>query len=141
VKRIVIPVVAALLLVGCAHQDIDYGAMSGYGGGMFLYGDCLYPDPCGTYGPYDWDNFYPAQGVGHQRAAVMLSQRPPATRTVTRPPVSNGKVAPPNGKTSNVQRSASNHSPSPSHSSSAAHASVSSSSHSGGGGHSGSSHR
>jgi hypothetical protein len=140
VKRIVIPVGAALLIVGCAHQDIDYGAMSGYGGGMFLYGDCLYPDPCGTYGPYDWDNFYPAQGVGHQRAAVILSPRPSATHKVTRPPLGDAKGDRPNVKTSNNQKSATTHTASTNHTASATHTSSSSSSHSGGG-HSASAHR
>jgi hypothetical protein len=140
VKRIVIPVAAALLLVGCAHQDIDYGAMSGYGGGVFLYGDCLYADPCGTYGPYDWDTFYPAAGVGHQRAAVMLSQRPPATRTVTRPPGGNAKGARPNAKVSDVQKTASTRAAFSSQSTSATRtASASSSTHSAG--HSSSAHR
>ena len=73
-----------LLLVGCAHQEVEYAPAYGYGGGMASYGDCVYPDPCGGYWPYDSDGFYPAPGSGFERHPVQLSQRRPPTRKVTR---------------------------------------------------------
>ena len=72
-----------LLLLGCAHREGEYAPAYGYGGGMLAYGDCVYPDPCGGYWPYDSEGFYPAPGSGFERHPVQLSQRRPPTHKVT----------------------------------------------------------
>jgi hypothetical protein len=91
VKLTLFAAVMTLLLVGCAHQEVEYAPAYGYGGGMAGYGDCVYPDPCGGYWPYDSEGFYPAPGSGFERHPVQLSQRRPPTRKVTRSSVETTK--------------------------------------------------
>ena len=129
-----------LLLLGCAHREGEYAPAYGYGAGMLAYGDCVYPDPCGGYWPYDSDGFYPAPSSGFERRSVQLSERRPPTRTVTRSAVdAKGR------KTSNREVRTVNHSAPAPHGTSSSHSAhvtasaASSAAHSAG--HSAGSHR